>query len=172
MKAAELLKRAQKMGVSVFIDGADLVLRAPTQLPTDFIEELRRHKAEIRTFLEHEASPSIATCRGCAAAIPVGTTLCAVCGSARSPLIRYAVELSELAEQKTFRSSALLALDKCGYPRLALRDGLIVGPGLVSWCEILRDGDRKTLKRIIDLAGRKLEAVTQLNKVDKKRPFS
>jgi hypothetical protein len=91
-------------------------------------------------------------CRGCAEVIPTGTTLCAKCGSAGSPLVQYALKLSELTRQRTLRGRALVALDRRGYPKLRLSNGRGAGPGLLSWCPILQEADASMLKDIIEAA--------------------
>ena len=156
MNAIDVLAQAEAQGISVGADGADLVLRYDAELPEDLVRGLRRHKAEVMAFLcapdDRDNDP--VACRGCAAVIPVGTTLCIECGSKRSPLVRYALELSALAEERTLRGLTLTALDRRRYPRLRLPDGRSVGPGLIGWCPTLRDADAETLRSILRLTGR------------------
>jgi hypothetical protein len=88
-------------------------------------------------------------CRGCAAVIRAGTTLCQDCGSKKSPLVRLAVELSSLAQERSSRGRALVALDRRRYPRLRLRDGRRVGPGLLAWGPVLREMDSDELEHLL-----------------------
>jgi hypothetical protein len=154
MTAEEVLTRAQALGVTVSVDGPDLVVRCEAGLPTDLVEELRQHKSELLFLLANDPDDDPVCCRGCAEVIPAGTTLCVECGSARSPLVRYAVELSALAAEKTLRGQALVALDRRRYPKLTLSGGHSIGPGLIAWAAVLRDAKAPTLRRIIALAER------------------
>jgi hypothetical protein len=90
-------------------------------------------------------------CRGCGVAVSHGATLCSACDSL---LVRNAVALSELAQEASLRGRALVALDRKRYPKLPIAKGRSVGPGLISWCPVLRAADARTLKRIIELAER------------------
>jgi hypothetical protein len=57
MRAAlDILKRAQAAGVTVAADGEQLRLKAPKEPPTELIEELRAHKAELLALLATESS--------------------------------------------------------------------------------------------------------------------
>ena len=47
MSAAEVLELARAAGISVMIDGDDLVLEAPIPPPLDVLDALRNHKADI-----------------------------------------------------------------------------------------------------------------------------
>jgi hypothetical protein len=162
MTAQELLSKAEVLGVSVKADGSELVLRYQGGLPDDLVEELRAHKAEVLAFLAREFDDDEAVaCRGCACAIPSGTTLCEDCGSARSLLVRYALELSALTEQRSLRGRALAALDRSGYPGLRLPHGRRVGPGLLAWCPVLREGNPRTLRSILKLVQRAEEGATK-----------
>jgi TubC N-terminal docking domain len=154
MKAEQLVTRAEALGVSLSADGAELVLRHQGSLPRELVDELRAHKTEVLAFLEGEVDDSPAVCRGCAALIPAGTTLCVECGSARSPLVHYALELCALSEERSLRGRALAALDKVRYPKLRLHDGRIVGPGLLAWCPVLREGNTETFRNILKLVER------------------
>ena len=162
MKALELLARAESMGASIRVDGSDLVLSCRETLPDEFIEELRRYKSDVLAALNASDDPAghPTTCRGCTTMIQSGTTLCTACGSARSPLVRYAVELAALAQERTLRGRALLALDKRGYPRLQLSDDQTGGPGLVRWCAVLRDAETPTLEAIVRMAAEDSETST------------
>jgi hypothetical protein len=151
MTAEELLTRAEVLGVSVQADGSELVLRYQGGLPADLVAELRAHKAEVLALLVGKVNDCPVACRGCAALIPAGTTLCVDCGSARSPLVQYAIELYALSEERSLRGQALVALDKRRYPRLRLRDGRTVGPGLLAWCPVLREGNLDTFRSILML---------------------
>ena len=140
-----------KLGVTLHADGADLVLRYKNDPPEDFVQELREHKPELIALLTAAPEDSPAACRGCAGLIPAGTTPCANCGSAQSPLVRYALELSALTEERTLRGQAIIALDSRRYPKLRLPDGRIVGPGLIPWCPVLREGKAATFRAILRL---------------------
>jgi hypothetical protein len=152
VKAKELLTRAEALGISVHVEGQDLVLRRDGGLPAGLLKEMRRHKPEVVAFLGTIASGGDVTCRGCAASIPVGTTLCAACGRATSPLVRFAVELGDLTRERSLRGQALCALDQRRYPRLDLSDGRKVGPGLLAWCPVLREAGSSQLREIVGLA--------------------
>ena len=156
MNALDLLSRAEALGASVKAEGNELVLRSRTNLPAELLDDLRRNKADVLAVLIalNAADPAIhpTACRGCARVIPAGTTLCVECGSARSPLVRHAVELSTLAKERTLRGLALVALDKLRYPRLRLPTGETVGPGLISWCPVLRAASASTLTAVLQLA--------------------
>jgi len=158
MNAAELLSRIEALGVSVKVDAGDLILRFDVEPPGELVQELREHKAEVLSYLNQSREQNLdddpVSCRGCATLIPAGTTLCVECGSARSPLVRYAVQLGGLAEERTLRGRALLALDKRRYPKLKLPDGRTVGPGLLAWCPILRDGNAASFRDILKLITR------------------
>src|ERR1700730_15934729 len=52
MSAAEALKAARAAGISVRIDGDDLLLEAPTAPPPAVLDILSRHKADIVTLLQ------------------------------------------------------------------------------------------------------------------------
>jgi hypothetical protein len=108
---------------------------------------IRKHKSLLLTHLD---SNNVACC-SCAAAIPAGTTLCTSCGSKRSPLIPYAIELGTLTEERTLRGAALVALDRRHFPRLVLAGGQSVGPGLLAWCPVLRDLDTTGLRALVAL---------------------
>jgi hypothetical protein len=151
MTAQELLNRAEVLGVSVQADGSELALRYQGGLPAGLVDELRTHKADVLAFLAGEVDDGVVACRGCAVPVRAGTTLCAGCGSARSPLIHHALELCALSEERSLRGRALAALDKRRYPRLRLRRGRAVGPGLLAWCPVLRDGNVHTFRRILEL---------------------
>ncbi len=156
MNASELLSRAGALGVSVRADGGELVLRYRGSLPDDLVNQLRQYKSELLMLLSHQeeagAGADSVACRGCAAIIPAGTTLCIECGSAHSPLIKFAIQLGDLARQRTLRGRALVVLDGRRYPKLRLRDGRTVGPGLLPWCPVLREADTETLQNIVELA--------------------
>jgi TubC N-terminal docking domain len=169
MTAEELLTRAEVLGVSVQADGSELVLRYRGGLPADLVDELRAHKAEVLAFLVGDIDDSPVACRGCAAAIPAGTTLCVECGSARSPLVRYALELCMLSEERSLRGRTLSALDKVQYPKLRLRDGRTVGPGLLAWCPVLREGNSRTLRSILKLLQREGEGAAGDGATDTRR---
>ena len=125
---------------------------------------MRKNKQDILAVLHSLSDDDTLThptaCRGCARVIPAGTTLCIQCGSARSQLVRFAVELSALAEEQTLRGQALVALDRAHYPRLRLPGGLTVGPGLTDWCPVLRDADSPTLEAIIQLVRKNRQAAS------------
>jgi hypothetical protein len=97
---------------------------------------------------------AIPACRGCGSDIPMGRTLCCACSVANSPLVQNAVALSELSREPSLRGRALVALDHRRYPRLQLSRTRSAGPGLIAWCPVLRAGDARTLRRIIELAER------------------
>jgi hypothetical protein len=145
-----LLEELKQLQQSRTLEGA--------QLPTDSrgprSQKQQYESNESNEEIDTAREPNPVTCRGCGVVIPSGTTLCVGCGAARSPLVRYAVELSELANERTLRGRALVALDRRRYPQLQLAKGRRVGPGLVSWCPVLRAADAKTLRRIIELAER------------------
>jgi hypothetical protein len=155
MNAADLLAKAKAIGATVAADGGDLVLRSRVAIPEDLISDLRAHKAEVLALLVREdATRQSTTCRGCGVVILAGRTLCTNCGSAASPLFRYALELCSLVEQRTLRGRALIALDRRRYPQVRLSGGEKVGPGLISWCPVLRDAKPEKLREIIALAER------------------
>ena len=159
MTPHELLSKAQARGVSVEADGPDLVLRSEAGVPEELVEEMRRSKADLLRLLIAEqevddyANDPIA-CRGCAEVIPGGTTLCVACASSHSPLVRYALELSALTEERTLRGRALGALDRRRYPKLVLPGGSTVGPGLLAWCPVLREGNAATFRAVLKLVER------------------
>ena len=47
MSAAEVLELARAAGISVMIDGDDLVLESPIPPPPDVLDALRNHRADI-----------------------------------------------------------------------------------------------------------------------------
>jgi hypothetical protein len=123
-------------------------------VPADELNETNEvNSADLLTTSDAQVSES-STCRGCAAIVPNGKTVCATCSHADSPLVQNAVELSELAQEASLRGRALVALDRKRYPRLQLSKERRVGPGLIAWCPVLRAADPRTLKRIIELAER------------------
>jgi hypothetical protein len=63
MSAAEVLELAKSAGISVMIDGDDLVLEAPTLPEPDILAALRNHKAEIVTTLPRAVTSSAAEAR-------------------------------------------------------------------------------------------------------------
>ena len=55
MNAAEALELARAAGVSIEVDGGDLLLEAPDPPPPAVLNELTRHKAEIVALLQSES---------------------------------------------------------------------------------------------------------------------
>jgi RNA polymerase subunit RPABC4/transcription elongation factor Spt4 len=159
VNALDLLAQAEALGASVKAEGNELILRSRINLPEELIDELRRNKAGVLAALhalsEDDPAVHLTACRGCSRVIPAGTTLCVQCGSARSPLVRFAVELSELADERTLRGQVLVALDKLHYPRLRLPSGETTGPGLVAWCPVLRDANASVLKALLILVNQR-----------------
>jgi hypothetical protein len=56
MTPAALLSQIQQHGGKMVLDGGDLALTAPQPLPTDLVQELRLHKAELVAYLNTEAA--------------------------------------------------------------------------------------------------------------------
>ena len=159
--AHRILDRVKELGGEIVPIEEGLIRYRGPALSGQLRQLIHENKAIILSALEPEAMDDVLSddsnptaCRGCAAAIPAGTTLCVDCGSKRSPLIRYAVELGALAEERSLRGLALLALDKRRYPGLRLADGQTAGPGLTSWCPVLQEAGPEVLRQIIDLARR------------------
>jgi hypothetical protein len=155
VNALDLLSQAEALGASVRAEGNELVLKCRTRLPDELIDDFRRNKADVLAVLSalnsDDAAAHPTACRGCARVIPAGTTLCLDCGSARSPLIKFAVQLSNISKERTLRGQVLVGLDKLHYPRLRLPTGDTVGPGLVAWCPILRDASTSELTALLEL---------------------
>lgn len=149
----EIIVRVHEHGGELTPDGDLLRYRGPT-LTDELRTLIREHKPGL---LAHLAVPIAdpyddpVACRGCATVIPAGTTLCIDCGSARSPLVRYAVQLVSETEHRTPRGQALVALDRRRYPKIDLDDGRTVGPGLVAWCPVLREMGTGELRELIRL---------------------
>ena len=152
MNAAELLTRADTLGIALLPDGADLVVRFEQEPPKDFVEALRVNKPAVLALLARDISDDPVACRGCAAVIPAGTTLCTECGAARSPLVKMALEMVALTNERSLRGRALALLDRRNYPRLTLSDKRVVGPGLLAWCPVLREAGAGELAGIIRVA--------------------
>jgi hypothetical protein len=51
--AAEIIRRAESLGVQIETDGKDLLLRPAKKCPPDFVEELRQQKGEIVSWLSN-----------------------------------------------------------------------------------------------------------------------
>jgi hypothetical protein len=51
MNAAHLLKNARAAGLSLEIDGENLIVEADRDLPAELIAELREHKTELMAIL-------------------------------------------------------------------------------------------------------------------------
>ncbi|MPZ47891.1 MAG: hypothetical protein GEU75_00995 [Dehalococcoidia bacterium] len=162
---AEIIARVQAHGgeLTPLADGNIRYRGAP--LTNELRTLLHENKAPLIEALGHQddkreavesdlSSHDPVACRGCAALIPAGTTLCADCGSKHSPLIRYALELSAVSEERTLRGRTLIALDLRRYPRLELPDGQLVGPGLIAWAPVLREANKYTLQAILRVATR------------------
>jgi hypothetical protein len=49
--ATELLDELQAQGISVSLDGSELVLRPGSKLPPDLLKEIRQRKAEIMSLV-------------------------------------------------------------------------------------------------------------------------
>ncbi len=148
--APEIVIRVHQHGGELSPEGDLLRYRGPA-LTEELRSLIREHKAELICFLQQrdDFTDDPVACRGCAAVIPAGTTLCAQCGSARSPLVRFAVELSLEAERRTLRGRALIALDHRGFPKVRLADGSSAGPGLLSWCPVLREMGSDQLQALL-----------------------
>jgi hypothetical protein len=66
MTAQQAIHTAARAGVSIAVDGTDLVLEAATDIPGDIIRELKRHKAEIVALLRLAEWPDV-SCASCGA---------------------------------------------------------------------------------------------------------
>jgi hypothetical protein len=47
----EVYRKAQALGLTVGVDGADLVVKPASKCPVEFVAELKRHKAELLRWL-------------------------------------------------------------------------------------------------------------------------
>ena len=79
MGAVELLKELETLGVSVSVDGDEMVLRPGGRVPTDMMGPLRRAKDEIMTLLTHVPDYSITACVCSTPVGPTGPDRCHVC---------------------------------------------------------------------------------------------
>ncbi|HXW71997.1 MAG TPA: hypothetical protein VEK34_11230 [Methylocella sp.] len=52
MSARQLIERSSKAGLSITVDGPDLVVEADSHIPDDLLTELRDHKPEIIALLQ------------------------------------------------------------------------------------------------------------------------
>src|SRR5215218_6887411 len=59
MSAAELMRDIHRHGGDVTVEGDDLKLTATQPLPTDLLNELRTHKAELLAYLNRHSANSI-----------------------------------------------------------------------------------------------------------------
>ena len=91
MGAVELLKELEILGVSVSVDGDEVVLRPGSRVPSDMIPPLRQAKAEILGLLVDDADGVVdAVDYGATACIcdqPIGPTGPERCGTCQLPLL-------------------------------------------------------------------------------------
>jgi exodeoxyribonuclease V len=74
LSAADVLRAAQTAGVSVAVDGDDLVLDAAAQPPADVLAALKAHKPQIVALLRSgppQSRPDLTRCAGCGG--PIGS---------------------------------------------------------------------------------------------------
>jgi len=71
MRAARLLVAARAAGLSLQIDGENLIVEADRDLPAELIAELREHKAELMAVLSRRDPESVPRIqKGCRAPSP------------------------------------------------------------------------------------------------------
>ena len=84
MGAAELLKELETLGVSVSVDGDEVVLRPGARVPSEMMGPLRQAKDEIMAMLTQvpDFNATACTCPQ-----PIGPTGPDRCGTCRLPLL-------------------------------------------------------------------------------------